>query len=177
MLEGMPLVFLTGPVRSGKSRLALEMARSWGPGVVYAATYRVDPRDGEMAARVARHRADRPASWRTLEAPEDLVQALRGLEPPPSGLVLDCLTLWLAGRMDQPDDAILEAWERLLAFLKAAPWPSALVGNEVGWDPVPADPGLRRFRDLAGRLAQAAAREADAAWLCVAGCPLRLKPS
>lgn len=34
MLEGMPLVFLTGPVRSGKSRLALEMARSWGPGVV-----------------------------------------------------------------------------------------------------------------------------------------------
>jgi len=40
---------------------------------------------------------------------------------------------------------------------------------------VPAEPELRRFRDLAGWLAQATAREADEAWLVVAGCPVKLK--
>jgi adenosylcobinamide kinase / adenosylcobinamide-phosphate guanylyltransferase len=169
------IIFITGPVRSGKSSLALEMARSWGDQVVYAATYRIDPRDAEMLDRVGRHRSERPDTWRTLEAPGDLMTVLEELEPSPSGLLLDCLTMWLAGRMEASDDAILDAWDRLLACFRAAPWPTVIVGNEVGWGLVPADPELRRFRDLAGWLAQATARAADEAHLCVAGCPLRLK--
>ena len=50
-----------------------------------------------------------------------------------------------------------------------------VVGNEVGWAPVPDSPLLRRFRDLAGWLGQRTAAAADEAWLLVAGCPLRLK--
>ena len=169
------ITYITGPVRSGKSRLALDTARAWGDQVVFAATYRLDPRDTEMVNRVNRHRHERPLAWRTLEAPGDLVTVLEELDPPPSGLILDCLTLWLAGRMEASDDAILDAWGRLLVCLRAAPWPTVIVGNEVGWAPVPEDPELRRFRDLAGWLAQATAREADEAHLCVAGCPLRLK--
>lgn len=169
------LVYVTGPVRSGKSRLALETARAWGDQVVYAATYRMDPRDIEMQDRVSRHRAERPGSWRTLEAPGDLTRAVEELDPPPSGLILDCLTLWLGGRMEASDEAILEAWGRTLAGFKTAPWPTIVVGNEVGWGLVPADPELRRFRDLAGWLAQATAQAADEVHLCVAGCSLRLK--
>ena len=162
-------------MRSGKSRFALNLARGWGEGVVYAATYHVDPEDAEMADRVRRHREERPTTWRTLEAPGDLAAALAHLDPPPSGLVLDCLTVWLAGRLEASDEGILEGWQRLLEHFKQAPWPTVIVGNEVGWSLVPAEPGLRRFRDLAGWLSQATAREADEAWLLVAGCPLRLK--
>lgn len=169
------ITFVTGPVRSGKSRHALDLARTWGETVVYAATYRLDPSDAEMADRVRRHRAERPASWRTLEAPGDLAGALEALEPPPSGVVLDCLTVWLAGRLEASDDAILGAWRDQLERLRRAPWPTVIVGNEVGWSPVPAEPILRRFRDLAGWAAQAAAEASDEAWLLVAGCPLRLK--
>lgn len=169
------IIFITGPVRGGKSSLALEMASSWGDQVVYAATYRVDPRDTEMQDRVNRHRSERPGAWRTLEAPGDLVTAIEELDPPPSGLILDCLTLWLGGRMEASDDAILDAWNRTLASFRAAQWPAVIVANEVGWGLVPGDPELRRFRDLAGWLAQATAKEADEAHLCVAGCPLRLK--
>jgi len=169
------ITYITGPVRSGKSKLALDMARTWGDQVVFAATYRTDPRDTEMVNRVNRHRSERPDTWRTLEAPGDLVVVLEDLDPVPSGLLLDCLTMWLAGRLEASDDAILDAWHRLLACLRAAPWPTVIVGNEVGWGLVPADPELRRFRDLAGWLAQATAREADEVHLCVAGCPLRLK--
>lgn len=168
------IVFLTGPVRSGKSRGAVELARVWGTDVVFVATYRVTVGDAEMTERVTRHRAERPA-WRTLEAPIDVSAALAVLRPPPSGVVLDCLTLWLGGRFDKNDDAIIGAWSDLLAQLQAAAWPTVIVGNEIGWSPVPEHPALRRFRDMAGTLAQMTAAAADEGWLLVAGCPLRLK--
>lgn len=168
------ITFLTGPVRSGKSRRAVELAATWGEGVVVLATF--DPRgaDPEMLARVARHKAERP-DWRTLEAPEDVVGALAQLEPPPTGLLLDCQTLWLSARLDWQDHAILAEWRRILDALHAAPFPVAIVGNEVGWSPVPESPVLRRWRDLAGWLGQATATAADEAHLCVAGCTVRLK--
>ena len=168
------LIYLTGPVRSGKSRRAVELARAWGDDVVFVATWRPDARDPEMGARVARHRAERPA-WRTLEAPDDVAGALAALRPTPGGAVLDCLTLWLGARFEAADEAILAAWAEQLARLRAAPWPVIVVGNEIGWSPVPEHPALRRFRDLAGTLAQQTAAAADEAWLMVAGCPLRLK--
>jgi len=168
------ILFLTGPVRSGKSSWAVERAAAWGRDTVFVATYRPEPGDAEMAARVARHRAERPG-WRTLEAPRNVAAALESLDPPPSGVVLDCLTLWLGDRMEASDEAILQAWNGELEAFARLPWPVIVVGNEVGWCPVPADPALRRFRDLAGWLGQATAKAADEAWLFVAGCPVRLK--
>ncbi|MBP1627101.1 MAG: cobU [Holophagaceae bacterium] len=169
------IVFVTGPVRSGKSRFALDMALGWGPLGVYVATYKADPSDAEMADRVRRHQAERPDTWRTLEAPGDVAAELKAMKPVPSGVMLDCLTMWLGWRMDASDEAILEAWKGQLAAFKAAPWPIVIVGNEVGWSPVPEDPMTRRFRDLAGWLAQATTKEADEAYLAVAGCQIRLK--
>lgn len=167
------LIFVTGPVRSGKSTWAVARAKAWGHGVVFIATYRAGD-DADMQARVARHQAERPG-WRTLEAPADVATALAAMDPAPSGVLLDCQTLWLSDRLDQDDDAILAAWETQLAAFRAAPFPVLIVGNEVGWSPVPERALTRRFRDLAGWLAQRSAAAADEAWLLVAGCPLRLK--
>jgi len=169
------LIYLTGPVRSGKSRRAVELACTWGDGVVFVATYGDSGDDREMADRVRRHRAERPEAWRTLEAPSDVAGALTGLVPPPSGVVLDCLTLWLGARFERDDDAVFAEWDALLDVLKAGSAPSVIVGNEIGWSPVPDSAELRRFRDLAGWLAQRTAAAADEAWLMVSGCPLRLK--
>ncbi|MFA5262842.1 MAG: bifunctional adenosylcobinamide kinase/adenosylcobinamide-phosphate guanylyltransferase [Opitutaceae bacterium] len=168
------LIYLTGPVRSGKSRRAVELARDWGDNVVFVATYRLTAADEEMNERIRRHRAERPA-WRTLEAPSDLPTALAALVPPPSGVVLDCLTLWTGDRFARTDEDILAEWDLVLRALRGTPYPAVIVGNEIGWAPVPADPALRRFRDLAGTLGQRTAAAAGEAWLFVAGCPLRLK--
>ena len=168
------LTYLTGPVRSGKSRRAVDLARTWGAHVVFVATYWPSPADAEMTERVRRHQAERP-DWRTLDAPPDVGAAIAGLSPAPDGVVLDCLTLWLADRFDSADAVILDEWSGLLAQLRTAPWPAVIVGNEIGWSLVPEQAELRRFRDLAGTLAQHTAAAADEAWLMVAGCGLRLK--
>jgi len=169
------LIFLTGPVRSGKSRRAVEIARGWGDAVVYVATYRADAGDAEMAERVRLHRAERAAAWRTLEAPADIAQALAELRPRPSGAVVDSLVLWLADRFDQDDAGLVAAWQRQLDGFRAAPHPVIVVGDEIGWSPVPIDRELRRFRDLAGLLGQRTAAQASQAWLMVAGCGVQLK--
>jgi adenosylcobinamide kinase / adenosylcobinamide-phosphate guanylyltransferase len=169
------LVFLTGPTRSGKSRRAVELAKGWGDDVVFVATYRSDPTDAEMADRLRRHRAERPAGWRTLEAPADVAEALAALAPIPSGVVIDSIALWLSDRFDQDDTNLMSAWERQLDGFVSAPYPVVVIGDEVGWGPVPMDSGLRRFRDLAGLLAQRTAARASQAWLMVAGCGVKLK--
>src|SRR5665213_3531936 len=169
------LIFLTGPTRSGKSRRAVEIARAWGDGVAFVATYRADAGDAEMAERLRRHRAERPAAWRTLEAPADIAQALAELRPQPSGAVIDSLVLWLADRLDRDDADLMAAWELELDGFCAAPHPVIVVGDEIGWAPVPMDRELRRFRDLAGLLGQRTAARASEAWLMVAGCGVRLK--
>jgi adenosyl cobinamide kinase/adenosyl cobinamide phosphate guanylyltransferase len=168
------LTFITGPVRSGKSRRAVEQATGWGSDTVFVATYCTDAHDSEMLARVRRHRAERPA-WRTLEAPADVSASLAALSPPPSGMILDCLTLWASARFADADEAITTAWSAQLSAFKAASWPCVIVTNELGWSLVPPEPQARRFRDLAGTLAQLTAAAADDVWLMIAGCPLRLK--
>ncbi|SDT05172.1 bifunctional adenosylcobinamide kinase/adenosylcobinamide-phosphate guanylyltransferase [Bradyrhizobium canariense] len=169
------LIFLTGPTRSGKSHRAVEIAKAWGENVVFVATYRSDASDAEMAERVRRHRAERMAAWRTLEAPADIAQALADLRPTPSGALIDSMTLWLADRLDQDDGSLIATWERQLDGFCAAPHPVIVVGDEIGWSPVPMDKELRRFRDLVGLLGQRTASRASEAWLMVAGCGVRLK--
>lgn len=169
------LIYLTGPVRSGKSRRAVDLARAWGENIVFVATYRPPASvDGEMDERVRRHRAERPA-WRTLEAPNDISASLDALRPAPSGVIVDCLTLWTSDRFALTDDKILTTWDAQLSRFLCASYPVVIVSNEIGWSPVPSDAGLRRFRDLVGTLGQRTAAAAHEAWLMVAGCPVRLK--
>jgi adenosylcobinamide kinase/adenosylcobinamide-phosphate guanylyltransferase len=169
------IIFITGPTRSGKSRRAVEIAQAWGDDVVFVATYRSDADDAEMAERVRLHRAERSAKWRTLEAPSDIAQTLGDLRPSASGAVIDSLTLWLGDRFEQEDASLIAEWDRQLDRFSAAAHPVIIVGDEIGWAPVPIDKALRRFRDLAGLLGQHTAARASEAWLMVAGCGVRLK--
>jgi adenosylcobinamide kinase/adenosylcobinamide-phosphate guanylyltransferase len=168
------ITLVTGGARSGKSHYAVAAASVWGPDVAFVATYRSHDDDAEMSERVRRHRAARPP-WRTLEAPKDIAGALRALDPAAGGVLIDCLTLWISDRLNRTDDALIAEWERQLAGLAALACPIVIVTNEVGSGLVPFDPVERRFRDLAGTLAQRTASRAAAVWLLAAGCPLRLK--
>src|ERR1700681_1566122 len=91
----MPLVFLTGGARSGKSRLAGELAARKAEPVVCLATG--EARDDEMAERIERHRRERPEGWRTVEEPLRLREAVESAE---GCLIVDCLSLWVANALE-----------------------------------------------------------------------------
>lgn len=170
----MPYDFLTGGARSGKSRAAERRAGASGSPVVFVAT--AEAGDDEMAARIVRHQADRPAAWSTVEEPTDLVNAIGEIDPE-HFVVVDCLTLWLANVLDRDDDVILRDAGDLGRLLAARPGKGVVVSNEVGDGIVPADPLTRRYRDLLGIVNRITAEHADQAYLVVAGRVLRLQPS
>lgn len=183
------LWFVTGGARSGKSRYAERLAAGSGRAVVYIATMHAasDPPDEELERRIARHRAERPADWTTIEAPLDPAAALAGADRAACA-ILDCLSLWVTNRLlalgDAPPLDAVDALEatlsaELIALLDTAATrdgPTILVTNEVGGGVVPAHPQARAFRDLLGRVNQQAAARAGRAWLLVAGRPLPLPP-
>jgi adenosylcobinamide kinase / adenosylcobinamide-phosphate guanylyltransferase len=164
----MSLTVLLGGARSGKSALAQRLAGRWDGPVTVVATGQAG--DAEMAERIARHRAARPAGWDTVEEPLELAAALAAAGGD-AFVVVDCLTLWVSNLLEQGlDDAGVDARARAAAATAAARLaPTVAVSNEVGAGIVPADPLSRRYRDLLGQVNAAWAAAADQALLLVAG--------
>lgn len=162
-----------GGARSGKSSHAERLVLGWGLSPVYVAT--AEPRDAEMAERIARHRDDRAAGgWTTVEEPVDLAGAVAAHGGPRRALLVDCLTLWLSNLMLRDHDVATRQAD-LLAALAAAGGPVVLVSNEIGLGLVPETPLGRRFRDAQGRLNQAVAAACPRVVFVAAGLPLVLK--
>ncbi|EIM27464.1 bifunctional adenosylcobinamide kinase/adenosylcobinamide-phosphate guanylyltransferase [Microvirga lotononidis] len=167
-------VLVLGGARSGKSSIALKIAESASPERTYIAT--AQAYDEEMRERIAQHRAERDESWRTVDAPFDLVEAVRERTAPGQAVLVDCLTLWLSNIVLAERDPVHEA-DRLIQAVRDAGGPLILVSNEVGQGIVPATPLGRRFRDEQGRLNQRTAETCDAVVFVAAGCPILLKPA
>jgi adenosylcobinamide kinase / adenosylcobinamide-phosphate guanylyltransferase len=184
-------VLVLGGARSGKSERA-ELRLAGEPDVTYVATGGSGTGDPEWAARVAAHRARRPAWWRTAETSDlaGLLGTARG------ALLIDGIGTWLAAVLDEcgaweggsahkkdgadrKDGAaardkvaariaeLVGAWRQTSAYVVA-------VSDETGLGVVPATPAGRLFRDELGRLNQALAAESEEAELVVAGRVLPL---
>jgi adenosylcobinamide kinase / adenosylcobinamide-phosphate guanylyltransferase len=182
-------VLVLGGARSGKSERA-ELRLAGEPDVTYvAAGAGADAVDAEWAARVAGHRARRPAWWRTVET-NDLAGVLTGAwgaEGVPGvpgtkrargAVLIDGIGTWLAAVMDECGAwggsveaaarvagrvaGLVAAWRQTEGYVVA-------VSDEVGLGVVPAAAAGRRFRDELGRLNQVLAAESEETELVVAG--------
>lgn len=174
-------VLVLGGARSGKSVTAERMLAGRGP-VEYVACGRpADDADPSWAERVRLHRERRPAHWTTLET-LDLEGVLLGGAGAP--VLVDCLSTWLAGVMDECGlwtgsagadkelaaraDGLLDTWRSTRRVVVA-------VSNEVGSSVVPATASGVRFRDELGRLNARVAADCEQVWLCTAGIARRLR--
>jgi adenosylcobinamide kinase/adenosylcobinamide-phosphate guanylyltransferase len=169
------LVFVGGGVRSGKSAFALARAKKLGERRAFLAT--AQALDDEMRERVARHARERASDFRTVEAPYELAEALRGLADVDVAVV-DCLTLWLSNLLLRGDDEaqIARAVDDLVDAATGAAFAVVVVSNEVGMGVVPEHPLGRAFRDVSGRAHQRLAASANEVHFAVLGCLLRLRP-
>jgi adenosylcobinamide kinase/adenosylcobinamide-phosphate guanylyltransferase len=185
------LLLVTGGARCGKSTFAENYAETSGREVVYVAT--CQGLDQEMKGRIAAHRRSRPSTWLTVEEHFLLDKVLlrygRSLK---RLLLVDCLTLWLTNvllervgfdgeRLADEQvgqvvfDYILARAKNIATLAAKVPAEVVLVTNEVGWGLVPENRLARLYRDLAGKVNQVFAAEADEVYMLVAGLPLRLK--
>lgn len=166
-------LFVLGGARSGKSRYAQARAEALADSLIFVAT--AEAFDDEMRERIAQHRADRDARWRTVEAPRALAAAIDALNRHDAVVLVDCLTLWVSNLL-LADDDIARAGRELCEAIGRFEGMIILVANEVGLGIVPDNALARRFRDAAGQLNQAIAAACDEVVLLAAGLPLTLKP-
>jgi adenosylcobinamide kinase/adenosylcobinamide-phosphate guanylyltransferase len=183
------ITLVIGGARSGKSTWADQRARKSGR--LYVATATAG--DDEMAARIAAHQSQRPASWRTIEEPHNLLHAIQSHATPGDAVVIDCLTLWVSnvllnaiGPGHDADMMPSTAWsaieasvvdeaQALLADAHDRDLTLILVSNEVGMGVVPATSLGRHYRDILGRVNQIVGSTADALILMVAGLAVDLR--
>ena len=161
-----------GGARSGKSHHASQLAIAAEREIILIATARAS--DKEMEARIARHRAERAGSWRTVEEPINLRSAVAKWCLPQRIVVVDCLTLWLSNLMEQ-GASIEQERLKFIDELRAARGPVVLVSNEVGLGLVPMSELGRRFRDEQGLLNQAVAHVCEQVTFMAAGLTISLK--
>jgi adenosylcobinamide kinase/adenosylcobinamide-phosphate guanylyltransferase len=169
-------VLVLGGARSGKSSFAERLAAESGKSVLYVAIATAG--DEEMAERIALHRAQRPATWRTLEIPVDVargVAAALGEESLDVTVIVEDLTFLLSNLMAEDETQAEAQATKEIKALVALPADVILVSNEVGMGLVPPYPLGRRFRDTLGRLNQSAGAACQEVYILFAGLPLQLK--
>lgn len=183
MMEPKPrITFVTGGARSGKSAYAVELGKRSSRPVVYLGT--AEPIDDEMRARIARHQAERPAEWRTIEEPLELARRVEDEVELGATVIVDCMTVWLGNVLEQHDpEATMQAAnayaldevERLGRVAADRRLSLIAISNEAGSGIVPADPVTRGYRDLLGEVNQRLAAMADTVVLLVSGIPVDLR--
>jgi len=178
------IVMVSGGARSGKSTFAQHLASEARGEVVYLATLR--PLDGEMEARVERHRACRSSAWMTVEEPLEAASALEALGDFDGVVILECLTLLVTNillhLMDRgvDDDAALESAvlgeiDKIVGAASKARYRLVVVTNEVGLGLVPDNRLGRLFRDVAGLANQRTALAASHVYFVISGIPMKVK--
>lgn len=169
-------ILIGGGVRSGKSAYALTRARVLGARRVFIAT--AEPFDDDMRERARRHRDERGDEFATIEAPRELVPALREASARADVVVVDCLTLWLSNLLlsDLSQAQIKLRVRELCEVLPTLPCHVVVVSNEVGMGVVPESSLGRAFRDVSGAAHQALSAQSHELYFAVMGQLLRLRP-
>lgn len=161
------MILITGGIKSGKSSLALTLARQQPAARVFIATGMA--MDDEFKKRIAIHQRERGTDFILHEEPTEIT---RPLEHVNAGVyVIDCITLWVNNLIyyNLSPDAYCE---KLICALTGR---EIIVTNEVGWGVIPDNALSRRYVDALGAVNKALAKQADTVYLMASGIPMRIK--
>ena len=174
------LTLILGGARSGKSSYGEQLATSLSDDVLFVAT--AQAWDEDMAARIERHKADRPSHWQTVEAPKSIATCLEGKSA--DVILIDCITLLVSNLLmvdeemdgDRLESAVATELSALIAKIETFKCHWIIISNEVGLGIVPNNRMTRLYRDALGRANQRLAQKADKVILMVAGIPVPITP-
>ncbi len=181
-------ILITGGIRSGKSRFAQELAKKAGGKVLFIAT--AEGRDEEMRERIEKHKRERPAGWRTVEAAINLVDKIKQELLDSNIVILDCLNMLISNildshvspvdmdnvsyqKLEKQIDSEIRDLEQCMQESKAT---FIIVSNEVGMGLVSLNKLGRYYQDLLGTANQRLSQFSGEVYLVISGIPVRIKP-
>jgi adenosylcobinamide kinase / adenosylcobinamide-phosphate guanylyltransferase len=171
------LILVTGGIKSGKSRRALEIAKSE---MVFPISFiaTAEALDEEMSRRIEKHRQERKDlagsnGFITIEEPLELDKAIATAG---SRALVDCIPMWLNNLMhyqrEKDFDRILETF---LQNIEDCIEDCIVVTNETGMGNIPFDEYTRRYNLLLAEANRRIAAVAARLELMVCGIPVRVK--
>ncbi len=196
-------ILITGGIKSGKSRFALDLAREIEEAVLKLSFLSIStpdpaitqlpspsittpnpkekifiatarPVDREMQDKIERHKKERGSDFNTVEEAIHLATVLKKLNP--STAIIDCLTLWLSNLFFEVGESEkLQEMESLIDALKEFEGNLIIVTNEVGWGIIPQDEISRRYQAELGSLNQKVAQICDEVYALILRIPLKIK--
>ena len=182
------ITFITGGARSGKSRYAEELIKGQDA-VLYVATG--IGFDAEMKERISRHRSQRNPAWKTVECYRGVAGMLKENCADRKFILLDCVTIMVSNilvldagldwdragmaEVDEVEQKVRKEIRDLVTIARDFNGEVIIVSNELGMGIVPPTPLGRHYRDIAGKVNQVLAAEADEVYFMVSGIPVKIK--
>ncbi|GHB09040.1 bifunctional adenosylcobinamide kinase/adenosylcobinamide-phosphate guanylyltransferase [Modicisalibacter luteus] len=179
------IAFVSGGARSGKSRYAESLARTWqaeaGGELYYLATAEAASHlaDTEMARRIARHRHERGEDWTTLEEPVSLDVAIEKVADQGT-VLLDCLTLWASQVLyasSLNEGAAVAMLRTVMHEVRSRALRLVVVSNDVNEGLPIRAAEVQRYVAFLQHLHHQVVTEAEVAVQVIAGCPVAWKGS
>ena len=161
------LISITGPTRSGKSKLAEFLITTHDP-VTYIATSKPRPNDPEWQTRIDFHRKRRPDRWRLIEYPKDICKVIESINGNHSFLI-DSIGGLVEQHLTEDDDQWSVFQYKFLKNLSEDNLCIVVVSEEVGWGIVPATPLGHLFRERHSSLTSLISSQSHKRWLALNG--------
>lgn len=201
----MPLIYITGGAKSGKSKFSENLLLSLNNGKqknIYLATSIVF--DEEMQTKVELHKERRQDKWVTVEGYKDFYECLENTfveeksqekeksekKGSRNNILVDCLTNMISNIIfentdidwDSPTKEQMKECDRMvkkqveeLLNVSSEFENMIIVSNELGMGIVPSYPLGRYFREIAGKMNQLVAEKADEVYFVISGIPMKIK--
>lgn len=166
-------ILITGGIKSGKSRFALNLAREIEEAEkIFIATAR--PIDREMQDKIEKHKRERGSDFKTVEEAIHLGAVLKEINQ--STAIIDCLTLWLSNLFFEVSETEkLSEIENFIGELSKFGGNAIIVTNEVGCGIIPQGEISRMYQGELGILNQKLAQICDEVYVIISGIPLKIK--
>ena len=166
------LISITGPTRSGKSKLAEFLIREHDS-VTYIATSKPRPNDPDWMKRIDIHKKRRPDSWTLIEHPKDICKSIKSLRGNRS-ILIDSLGGLVENHLIEDDSLWNNFQDKLIDCLTGDNLCIIVVSEEVGWGIVPATPIGHLFRERHSILSSRISRYSKRRWLAINGTAIDL---
>ena len=166
------LISITGPTRSGKSKLAEFLISEQDP-VTYIATSRPRPNDPDWQKRIDLHRRRRPDGWTIIEYPQDICKSIESINRNQS-ILIDSIGGLVEDHLIEDDDIWNNFQIKFLNCLSEDNLCIVVVSEEVGWGIVPSTPIGHLFRERQSTLTSLISRHSKQRWLAINGTAIDL---